>query len=377
MGFLIAGRMRELTITTVPEMLERFYSVEGRVIGVIGQLIVQIVITSLQYVAGGAILASMLPEIFTFQSGMLATAIVFVGIALIGGYWAAGLTNIINVLIIYVGVVVGAIMAISQVGGMGQLKASLPAGGPWFDPVAGVGMAMVVAWFVVMITQAHSTQAVIQISFAAKNPAHARNGFILGGLIIFPVGFVCALLGVVAAAQHPGIVPTMALPKAILELNPYVAGLVLAGLWAADVSTASGLLLGSSTLVVGDIWKRFIQPEMTEKQEVLVSRLTVLVLSVFTYILATTVVGILRTLLIGLTLTTAYTVIILFTLFAPKLCKRGAAFWTILVGTLYLALWQFVPAIRIVPHPIYLAWPICLATFLLVAVIDKRPAKID
>jgi len=47
----------------------------------------------------------------------------------------------------------------------------------------------------------------------------------------------------------------------------WAAGLVLAGLWAADVSTAVGLLLGSSTLVVEDIWKRFIQPDIPEKQQ--------------------------------------------------------------------------------------------------------------
>ena len=62
------------------------------------------------YVAGGAILSSLLPDVFSFQTGMLVTAIAFVGITLIGGFWAAGLTSIINVVFIYAGVVVGAVM---------------------------------------------------------------------------------------------------------------------------------------------------------------------------------------------------------------------------------------------------------------------------
>jgi SSS family solute:Na+ symporter len=92
-GFIAARRYRQMEVTTIPELFERYYSTAGRVIGVIGQLLLQIVITSLQYVAGGAILSSLLPDVFSFQSGMLVTAIVFVGITLIGGFWAAGLTR--------------------------------------------------------------------------------------------------------------------------------------------------------------------------------------------------------------------------------------------------------------------------------------------
>ncbi len=376
-GLVAAARFRKFNISTIPELFEQYYNESGRVLAVIGQLIIQIVITSLQYVAGGAILTALLPQYFSFGTGMLTTAIVFVGIALIGGYWAAGLTNVINVIIIYVGVIIGVVMSVNSAGGFGNIIDKLPAGTPWFDPVAGVGLGMVVAWFVVMITQSHSTQAVVQSSFAAKDSKAAKKGFIMAGIFILPIGFLSAIFGIVAAAQFPGLEEAaMALPKVVLSQNVAIAGLTLSALWAADVSTAVGLLLGSSTLVVSDIWKPYIQPDMDEKQEVIVSRLVVLVISIVTYILATTVVGILQTLLIGLTLTTAYTVILLFSMFAPKLCKKSAALWTLIVGIAFLALWVFVPAVHIVSHPIFLEWPICLITFLLVGVFDKRPANI-
>ncbi|MGF7183998.1 SSS family solute:Na+ symporter [Desulfitispora alkaliphila] len=375
-GLMVSVKFREMNITTIPEMLENYYDLSGRIIGVVGQLIIQIVITSLQYVAGGAILAALLPDVFTVASGTLFSAVVFIAITLIGGYWGAGLTNIVNVIVIYIGVVVGSIMSLNQAGGFSGLSQSLPEGGHWFDPISGIGFAVVLAWFVVLITQTYSTQAIVQISFAAKDGKNARLGFIVGAIIILPIGFLSAIFGIVAAAQHPGIEATMALPTVVMQLTPLVAGLTLAGLWAADVSTASALLLGSSNLVVQDIWKRFINPNMTQKQEALVSRMTVLVISIFTYILAANVIGIIQTLLIGLTLTTAYTIVILFSIFAPKICKRGCAFWTILVGIIFLAVWVLVPAVQIVPHPVFLAWPICLITFLIVAAVDKRPATI-
>ncbi len=375
-GFLVAERFRQFETTSVPEILERHFDTSGRVIGVFGQIVIQMVITSLQYVAGGAILAALMPGIFTFNSGMMVSAVVFIGVTLVGGYWAAGLSNIINVIVIYLGIVTGAVMVVSNAGGIGKVVSSLPAGHPGFDLLAGLPMAIIVAWFVVMLTQAQSIQAVAQIAFAAKNGKKAKWGFVLGGLIILPAGFICAIFGIVAAAKFPGITPAMALPQTLLELNPWVAGLALSGLWAADVSTAVGLLLGSSTLVVNDIYKRFINPDVPEKQQMLISRLTVLGISALTYWMATYAVGIIKTLLIGLTLTTSYTVVLLGLLFTPGLCKKGSAFWTLLTGIIFLALWQFVPAIRIVSHPIYLAWPVAIVTFLAVYFLDPRPANV-
>jgi len=379
-GLFAARRYRKMDVSTLPELFERHYNVSGRIVGVIGQLVLQIVITSLQYIAGGAILSSLLPDVFSFKTGMLVTAVVFVGIALIGGFWAAGLTNIINVVFIYAGVFFGALLAVKKVGGFKELVGKLPHDFPAFD-LGAIGWPLIIAWFIIMCTTTFSVQSIAQISFAAKDSSSARKGFILGGLIILPVGFISAVIGISATVLHPGIIPTEALPRTVLSLSPVVAGLVLAGLWAADVSTASALLVGSATLVVSDIIKRFIAPDLSEKKEKVISRASVLVLSVFTYILAISVSGILDTLLIGLTLTTAYTLVTLMTLFCPKICRRSHATWTLVMGMAALAVWLLFPqlvdffkSIDLV-HPIYFCCIVSLITFFFVAVFDKRKIK--
>lgn len=376
-GLVAAGRYRRMKVTTLPELFERHYNVSGRVIGVSGQLVLQLVITSLQYVAGGAILSSLLPDLITFQTGMLITAVAFVGITLIGGFWAAGLTNIINVILIYTGVLVGAWMAVGKIGGPAELIARLPAEHPGLDPGA-IGTGLIIAWFVVMCTTVFSVQSIVQISFAARDESSARKGFILGGLLILPIGFISAMIGLAATVLHPGIIPTEALPRTVLSLSPLVAGLVLAGLWAADVSTASALLVGSATLVVGDIIKRFMAPNLGEREERIISRLAVLVLSILTYLLAVSVSGILKTLLIGLTLTTAYTLVTLMTIFLPRWCRKSHATWTLLMAMAALLCWLVSPPLReffssiSLPHPIYFCWLVSIVTFLLVALLDKR-----
>lgn len=380
MGVVAAGKYRRLGISTLPELFDRVFGKESRLISAISLLIVLMMITSLQYLAGGAILSTLLPEFFTFQTGMLVSAVVFIGIALIGGLWSSGLSNILSVALIYFGIIIATIMTVIKSGGIANLSAQLPAGDHWFSFQGNLPMAALIGWFVVMITQTLSAQGPVQIACSAKDTGAAKKGFIWGAAIIFPIGFLCAILGMAARVQFPDILPTLALPQIILALPPVVAGIVLSALWAADVSTACTILMGASTLFTQDIFKRFLAPDTDEKGLLKVSRLSVAAIGIITLILAFHASDIVKTMMIGLSLTTAFTLIFLMVIFKPEWCRRSSAFWTTLVGLAGLAAWQFIPAIPLffkttLPffnHPIYFEWFLCTATFFSVPLFDKR-----
>jgi SSS family solute:Na+ symporter len=374
-GLILAAKYRSMSQRTVPEMMGTAFGSSARLIGVVAQLLIMMTITSLQYVAGGAILASMLPDIFTLSTGMLASAIVFIGITLAGGYWASGLTNVVNVIVIYVGIFAALFSAFEGFGGYESVIQSLPAG-PWLDPIDGIGIAIVAGYMAVMITMACTTQAVVQISLAAKDERTARRGFILGGILTLPAGFLCALFGIMAAAKFPGLAnPALALPTIAKEsISPLVGGIFLAGLWAADVSTAIGLLMGCSSLLLQDVWKRVMTREFSPNTELLISRLAVFFVSLCSLGLAFTAVGILQTITSALAITTSFTLLILANVYAPRLCKKSSGFWTILVSLVVWALWTYVPSTRVAPHLIYAEWVVCLVVFGLCYVLDSRPA---
>ena len=374
-GLFAARYFRKMNVNTVPEMMGIMFGPSSRLLGVIIQLLVMISITSLQYVAGGAILTALLPDIFTFQQGMIASAVIFIGITVVGGYWASGLTNIINVIVIYIGIIAALIGATTSLGGFSAIKATLPAGGHWFERVSGMGTAIVTAWMVVMVTQCFSTQAIAQISFAAKDEKTARNGFLIGGILILPAGFLCSLFGIMAAAKFPGLPnAALALPTIVSQLSPLVGGIFLAGLWAADVSTAVGLLMGCSTLVIQDVWKQLYTKPVSARSELLISRAIVLGVSLLSFLLALSVVGILKTLTTALAITTSFSLLIMANIYVPHLCKKASGFWILLASLLLWIMWTYVPSLRIGPHLIYLEWVVCFAIFTICAIICKEPA---
>jgi SSS family solute:Na+ symporter len=272
-------------------------------------------------------------------------------------------------------------MVIGKIGGPREFIARIPKSNPGFD-IGGIGWGLVFAWIIVVLTQAFSVQAISQISFAAKDAMAARKGFVVSGFLILPAGIICGIIGIAATILHPGITPTEAFPRTVLSLSPFVAGLVLAGLWAAVLSTASALLVGNATLIVGDIIKRFIAPDIDKEKERLGSRLAILGMSSISYIIAISVSGILKTIMIALSLTAAYTLLLLMTLFWPQFCRRSHAVWTLLASMAAFTVWLIIPQIpqfftKIqLPHPIYLIWLVSIIAFVLIPIFDKRKINI-
>lgn len=261
------------------------------------------------------------------QGGMITSAIVFVGITAIGGLWSSGLSNILSVTVIYLGIIYSLIRILIRDGGISGINAALPAADfNWFSPMGGLSFAVLMGWIIVMTTQAITAQGPVQIACGAKSAKEARKGFILGGLLIFPIGFLSAILGLAAKAQFPDINPTLALPQIIMSLDPFSSGMTLAALWAADVSTACTILLGAGTLISQDVFKRFIKPNMSDMTYVKANRLIIVIIGAVTLLMAFYAVGIVKVMLIGLSLTTAFTLVFLCTLFAPSLCRKTRPF---------------------------------------------------
>ena len=368
MGMFLAEKYRKANITTVSELIERHHDSKAVVLGVICQIIIQLVIISLQYIAGGSIISAIMPEI-GFKTGVMISAVTFIGITFIGGMWSASLSNILNIILIYAGIAIATVIQFTKVGGLSGLGMNLPANIPWFDPVAGVGIKGIMSWIVVLVTVNLSLQSIIQISLGAKDAATARKGFVWGGILMIPVGFMSALLGICAKAAYPTANAALALPQAIVELQPLLAGLTLAALWAADVSTACNLLLSAGTLFSKDIYKRYINPACDESKQLSVMRWSVVISGVLTVGMAMMVSGILNTIMMGLSLTAAFSIIVIVALFFPQYACKAAGFNTMLVGLVLLIAWQLVPAIRIFPHVIYMEWVACTITYVVTAIV--------
>jgi SSS family solute:Na+ symporter len=126
-----------------------------------------------------------------------------------------------------------------------------------------------------------------QRSLAAKSEKHSELGRYWGhlaqmGIIVWPwaIAALCTLI-IFPSAEYPNIAadPESAYPLLILKVMPAgLRGVVVAGLFAAFMSTVCTLLNSNASYVVNDIYKRFLVTDAEPRHYVRVGRIVTLVI---------------------------------------------------------------------------------------------------
>lgn len=209
-----------------------------------------------------------------------------------GGLWAVMLTDMIQVALVSIGVILLLPFALPFIGGWDAFMAAAPMEKTYLLPQVSDGhvwLAWLACWAVVGIGGVVSPD-LMQRAFAAKTAAVARNSAIIAAIIktglsiimilLTLVGLVMTSSGVIEESALHGdvelIIPVMV--KQFLPL-PMIILFIGASL-SAVMGAASSALLAMSGMMSKNIIKDFIKPDISDKQLLLVSRVCVVVFSI-------------------------------------------------------------------------------------------------
>ena len=124
--------------------------------------------------------------------------------------------------------------------------------------------------------------------FAAKDERAIRWGTAMNGLVQLVFAVIPVIIGMACFAKFPSLSRAdLALPTAMKEMMPFGAAcLALAGIFAAEVSTADTVLYMLAGSLVNDLYRRFINPGISDRKLLLASRAVSLVCGVAGVVLA-------------------------------------------------------------------------------------------
>ncbi|HEY1684193.1 MAG TPA: sodium/solute symporter [Tepidisphaeraceae bacterium] len=277
---------------TIPEFLERRYSPSCRYIfsasllaGYVGALIAGTLY------AGGLVFQRLLGSYVT--SGFLGDGYhqIVVGIfffafltgtyTIYGGLRSAAWTDFMQIVVLAFGgilVPILGIIALQKFGGITALahenpekfQIFLPVTHPKF-PFTGVftGFLTVGIWYT--CTSQHMVQRVL----AAKDEWHARMGVIGAGFLHIVTPFFFVFPGVIGYKLVPHLSRPDLIYLTLVErlVWPGLRGLILAAMGAALMSNLSAVLNSSSTLITIDFYKKLINPNADDDQQVRFGRI--------------------------------------------------------------------------------------------------------
>ncbi len=270
-------------IYTIPEFLELRYNKNARTFFSILMLVIS-VMTKLAFTifAGALVLNSLL-------GWNVMTTVVYIGLivavfTIIGGFTAVAYTDVIQAIIMITGAGIMLFIGLGKVGGWSGLVEKVPEAMtiakpndpvyPFWGILATAFYAGIFYWGI--------DQVNVQRVLAAPNLKQARWGAMFATLLKLMPIFIFALPGVIAYALYPGLEGEETKQTFVVLLNNLLPsglrGLVLASLMAALITSLIAVLNSVSTLVVRDFVVK-INPDITEKRQVLVGRIVILVIS--------------------------------------------------------------------------------------------------
>lgn len=272
-------------IVTTPEYLERRFNAPCRALfSVLMAGILVIILTSALYL--GALL---LVELLHWS---MAVSVAF--IALVCGFYVVlgGLRTVL-VLDVYQGIIllitllVVAARAVFATGGLGGVAAiDVPgsAGTPLPSLLPPVDLDPRTATFfplpAVLIWATAAGLSWLACNFgtaqrllASRSEQDAQKSLLFVAVLANIACFAVFVVGVAMRKLRPDLAPDKAYMDVMLNMFPAGArGLLAAGMMAALLSSADGLLTASSTLLTHDIYARFVRPAAAEREIKLVTR---------------------------------------------------------------------------------------------------------
>ena len=241
-----------------------------------------------------------------------------------GGLLTSAWVNMVQLAVKLIGLGIALPFALSAAGGWEAISALQPTETYWDLARGGASgwiyIAMLAPAFVV-------SPGLLQKVYGAKDVHAVRWGVGLNALGLFLYAIVPVVMGMIARVQFPTLTSQeLALPTLLMQgVPPAIGSLGLAAVFSAEISAADAVLFMLTTSVARDLYARFIERSASEARQLLVARVTAVLLGGVAVMLAMTAESVIGALSIFYTLMgVGLFVPMLAGLFIPRATTTGA-----------------------------------------------------
>ncbi|MBE0368761.1 sodium/proline symporter PutP [Pseudoalteromonas aurantia] len=293
---LVAPRLRVYTelandAITIPDYFANRFEDKGNALRIVSALVIIVfftLYTSSGVVAGGKLFENSFG--MSYESGLYITTGVVVLYTLFGGFLAVSLTDFVQGCIMFIALILVPAVTYSLLDN--PLSSTLEAVNPqmltWIGAGGAIGIISAMSWGLGYFGQPHIIVRFMSVKSVKDMPTARRIG--MSWMIIAALGAVATGVFGAAYTHENGIVvndpETIFLVLSELLFHPLIAGFLLAAILAAIMSTISSQLLVSSSSLTEDFYKIFINRNATDKELVLVGRISVAAVAILAIYLA-------------------------------------------------------------------------------------------
>ncbi|QOW45995.1 MULTISPECIES: sodium/proline symporter PutP [Acinetobacter] len=389
---LVAGRLRVHTEVqnnslTLPDYFTSRFDDKKKVLRAISALVILIFFAI--YCASGMVAGARLFEsIFglNYSTALWISAIATISYVCIGGFLAISWTDTFQAGLMIFALLITPIMAYLAIGDVSQfaslLETARPHASNLFSGLSAVAIISSCAWGLGYFGQPHILVRFMAADSVRTIPNARRIGMTwmilcLGGAIA--VGYI----GIAFFQAHPNLASavtqnheTIFIELTKILFNPWIAGVILAAILAAVMSTLSCQLLVCSSTLTEDLYKGFVRKNASQNELVWVGRLMVLAISVLAIILAfkpdSKVLGLVEYAWAGFG--AAFGPLIILSLFWKRMTLNGAI-TGVIVGAVTVIAWEMTLKQSTGLYEIVPGFLLSFLSIVIVSLLGKAPSK--
>lgn len=382
---IVAPRLRVYTQVsnnsiTIPSYLDNRLKDNTKLLRIASGLIILVFFTfyvSSGMVAGGVFFESSFG--YSYHTGLLLVAFVVVAYTLFGGFLAVSYTDFIQGLVMFFALLIVPIAGLFLTGGIGETVASIKEVNVnllSFTATATLsGVISSLAWGLGYFGQPHIIVRFMAITSVKETKQARRIG--IGWMMLSLFGAIATALVGIAYFQQQGTElkdpETVFIVLGQVIFHPFIAGIMLAAILAAIMSTISSQLIVTSSALVEDIYKMLFNQTATDKHYVFLGRMAVLVVSLFAiwgaWDQTNSILGLVAFAWAGFG--AAFGPVILLSLFWKKLTNWGALSGMVL-GAVVAYTWGKIPLLHNAIYEIVPGFLTCLVIAIVVSVVTYK-----
>lgn len=304
------------------------------------------------YTSSGLVAAGKLFETvfgFDYTTAVVVGMLCIVSYTFFGGFLAVSWTDVIQGLLMAAALLIVPIAAIQADGGWGPMVEAMREKSPhlldlWTnakgEPLGAIAIVSLLAWGLGYFGQPHILARFKAIRSETELPVARRIAVGWTALTLLGATFV-GFAGIGYLDRELGDSETVFMVLANALFHPVIAGILLAAILAAIMSTADSQLLVSSSALTEDFYKAILKRNASQNELVWVGRFAVLGIAIIATLLAlnpdSNVLGLVSYAWAGFGAAFGPTLIL--ALLWPKMSRAGA-FAGIIVGGVTVVVWK-------------------------------------
>ena len=272
-GLFFAKKMRRYEFTTLVDPFEARFGKKWAAVLMLPAMLGEVIWSAELLVALGATFGTIL-QIDLYSSIVLSAAIVTF-YTMVGGMWSVAYTDVLQLALIPIGLLLALPLAMKSVGGMencfDQYVVKRAAGPAW-------SLQQTVSWWdlsIMLVLGGIPWNCYFQRVLSCRSPETARWHSIIAGVLTILLTVPPLLLGLVAYVfpwasplkDKLAEDPSSALPLVLRYLVPYWVGVLgMGAIIGAVTSSFSASILSAGSMVSWNVFRRLLLPQASVKQ---------------------------------------------------------------------------------------------------------------